>query len=640
MTMRYPAILLTTLVLSACGDSDDDVDVPELVFEDCALFDGTPSATNDSIIQKDANLTTGTSTELILYRPGESTTNVCWQQTQGPTISLLSAKSKVVSFTVDEEATYEFEVQYKTDSDTIIESYSFTVDDGDPQLVARLGHSVVENGSVSLRAFADDDIELNSITWQQISGPSIRFDDNNQNDEIAIFAAPNVELDSIIEIEVSAEDDSGNSYSDRVSLLVENQPNIPNNAYFDEPVAKVFPFNFDSPFADTLVACTYSNLLTSSCQIGQLPPLGQQTNDATPTIAQIMDRVVVSHEWMGVRFKQYIEQFDQQDDFKNLFRATTAIVLSYDVRPSFYWAATGAIYLDPNNLWLTANERDAINEEPDYRAGFGSDLQFVIPWRYVKNNEYVSFYYPPEDRESRELIDIKYELANLLYHELAHANDYLPQPEWNRYTDNSRFLDAALNEDEISDDLDRLYPLQSNIMVGLADVRFNGETATLLQRSYLPDDVVGFYRPDISNGFYNYTNEKEDLGILFEELMMSIRFGVQRDTAVTTSPEGDDISSNDYIVAWGQRGRIGEAGVIDRAVYISQRLLPEFDVNAEIDNLPDPIEMQSGQGWRDNLELNQSVPSPQLQPGKVNASSRKVKVFNTHKAHGRALPKH
>lgn len=638
--MRYTAIILAALALTACGDSDDDVDVPELIFADCALFDGTPSSTNESIIQNDALLITGSSTELILHRPRQITTHVCWRQTQGPSIPLLSSKSKVVAFTLEETGTYGFEVQYKTETETVIESIDFTVEDGEPQLVARLGHSVVENARVSLRAFADDEIKLDSISWTQLAGPSVSFDENNSNNDIAIFSTSSVTEDSVIEIQVQAEDERGNLYTDVVSLLIEDRPSIPNNAYFDNAVAQVFPFNFESPYASSLVACAYSNQLTSSCQLGQLPPLAKDSNGATPSIEQIMDRVIVSHEWMGVRFKQYIEQFDQQDDFKNLFRATTAIVLSYDVRPSFYWAATGAIYLDPNNLWLTANERDSINEEPDYRSDFGNDLQFVIPWRYVKNNEYVSFYYPPEERESRELNDIKYELADLLYHELAHANDYLPQPEWDRYTDNSRFLDAALNEDEISSDLGKYYPLQSNIMVGLANVRFNGETATSVQRTYLPDDVVGFYRPDVSNGFYNYTNEKEDLGILFEELMMSIRFGVQRDTAVTSSPEGDDLSSNDYIVAWGQRGRIAESGIIDRAVYITERLLPELDIASATSNLPAPTEMQAGEGWLDNLELNQSIPSANLQPSNFNSSSRKVKVFNTHKPHGRALPNH
>ena len=114
-----------------------------------------------------------------------------------------------------------------------------------------------------------------------------------------------------------------------------------------------------------------------------------------------MSRVVVSHPWMGERFKAFLEQYDQNDDFKNLLRATTAIVISYDVRPSFYWAATGAIYLDPNYLWLTQAERDTINEAPDYRSGFGAELQFEMLWRYVKDNDYANQYFPLEQRVNR-----------------------------------------------------------------------------------------------------------------------------------------------------------------------------------------------------------------------------------------------
>ena len=73
----------------------------------------------------------------------------------------------------------------------------------------------------------------------------------------------------------------------------------------------------------------------------------------------------------GQRFKEFLETMDPHGDFKNLLRATTAIVISYDVRPSYYWVVTGAIHLDPDNLWLTPDERDTINQAPDYRASFG-----------------------------------------------------------------------------------------------------------------------------------------------------------------------------------------------------------------------------------------------------------------------------
>ena len=124
------------------------------------------------------------------------------------------------------------------------------------------------------------------------------------------------------------------------------------------------------------------------------------------------------------RFKDFLTHNDTNHDIKNLLRATTAIVISYDVRPSFYWAATGAIYLDAENFWLTPQERDTINEAPDFRADFGSDLQFVMPWRYVKDNAYASHNYSNSARVTRTPAEALYRLTSLMYHELAHANDF------------------------------------------------------------------------------------------------------------------------------------------------------------------------------------------------------------------------
>ena len=630
MRKSYLALLIGALTLTACGDNGDP------------YSDEQPL--NNGIVMSESDITAGLGAELTLYKPDEEVSNILWTQTSGAAVDLQTSKNKVLSFTVPSAGEYSFDVSYLDGSEQKMASINFTAKSGTPKLVARLGHSVVEGGNVSLRAYTDDSIDIETIVWKQTSGPSVEINESNEDKQIVIFDAPQVSQDLIVEFTAEAEDNNGNKYSDVVSVLVEDRPFISNDAYFDDdPLANVYPYMSDSPYKDTLVACTYSNQLTSSCKLGDLPILADDANNGTPTIDQIMDRVIVSHDWMAVNFRRYLELFDNNDDFKNLLRATTAIVLSYDVRPSFYWAATGAIYLDPNNLWLTPEERDVINEAPDYRADFGSDLQFVMPWRYVKDNDYVTYRYAINMRLTRDISEIKYDLADLLYHELAHANDYFPPAEWGTYSDSSRFLDAALNKDEISDGLESLFPLQSETMKGLAAVRFLGEQADATQKAYQPSDVAEFYKADISNGFYNYTNNKEDFGILFEELMMSIRYGVQRDTAVTSLFFDDGISGNDYVVSWGQRGRVAEPGISERAAYITERIMPEFDLTL-INQLPDPILMTPGGDWWDNLAISPNPPA-QLQNipssfSKGASPHRKAKQINTYQPHGRALPKH
>ncbi|WP_371372585.1 hypothetical protein [Thalassotalea aquiviva] len=623
--MKYLSVLFTVMFLSACSGGDSSIEGGNV---------SPVEPGNTFITSNDLEISAGDSVELILYRPDDEISNINWVQLSGDPINILSAQAKVVSFTIPQSGNYVFEVAYTAGGERLSEQVQIDAGNIRPKLVARLGHSVVEGGNVSLRAYFDQDIKLNTINWRQISGPSLVFDNDNQDPALLIFDVPQVIKDTIVTIELQGQDDSGQVYRDSVSILVENTPTIPSQAYFDsERLAKVRPYDRNSPYANTIVGCVYSNQLTSSCELGDLPPLGADTNKQTPTIEQVMQRVVVSHDWMGDRFKQYLENFDQHDDFKNLLRAATAVVLSYDVRPSFYWAATGAIYLDPNNLWMTAQERDTINEAPDYRSNFGNNLQFIIPWRYVKNNDYVTFDYPIQDRDNRNMADIQFELADLLYHELGHANDYFPKEEWQTFTLDSRFLDAALHFDEISEEMIALYPLTSDEMKNLAAVRFLGAEATPAQKAYLPADVVEFYHPDFANGFYNYTNEKEDLGILFESLMMSIRYGIQRDTAVISNQQ------DGYLVSWGERGRVARANILARAKFIAKRLLPELDVSLA-DSLPAPTPMKAGVSWFDNLELDNGIPSEQLSlkdnPG-VRSRDSQLREFHQH---GKALPKH
>ena len=345
-----------------------------------------------------------------------------------------------------------------------------------------------------------------------------------------------------------------------------------------------------------------------------------------------MDRVVVSHQWMGDRFKEFLTNSDSHNDIKNLLRATTAIVISYDVRPSFYWAATGAIYLDADNFWLTSQERDTINEAPDFRADFGNDLKFVMPWRYVKDNDYASAYIPRSARENRTVSDGLYRLTSLMYHELAHANDFFPSAEWASHSSQTRVLDAATSSDFESDKLSISIPLQSQIMRGLAQVSFAGVDANAREKSYLPADIENLFSQDKATDFYAYSSLREDYAMLFEELMMQKRFNVFRDVAVTNQPIGDDISGRDYIVTWGQRGRIGEENIKARVLFSASRV-------TALNSVPSPIVMTSGNDWIENITISPiSSNAPKKAKNSFKPAANQQAVF--HYYHHKALPKH
>ena len=587
------------------------------------------SACNDSVVSDVEKINTvnketmvNQSVNFSLYFPNKVITDIKWTQTSGPVTVFLANTSKVIAFTPSIAGEYQFEVSFNNNGESQQLNHFLTVLDEVSVINARLDHAVLEQNNVSLRAEISADIAIDSISWEQLSEEKVTFIENGLS---VNFEAPSVDKDTLLTFEVKGTA-NGILVSDTVTILVEDSDLIKNNAYFKDRKASTFPYDNTGPYAQDIVNCVYSNQLTSSCPLEKLPLIAHQS--LTPTVEDIMSRVVVSHQWMGDRFRDFLLHNDNNNDFKNLLRATTAIVISYDVRPSFYWAATGAIYLDPKNFWLSPDERDTINESPDYRASFGRELQFTMPWRYIKDNDYATDYPSETIRITRNENDGLYRLASLLYHELAHANDFFPKTEWFIHDQSSRVLDAALSTNFESDNLAIAYPLFGDEIYALAQVSFSGETATSFQKSYLPSDIKDFFKIEVANDYYNYSSPREDYAMLFEELMMQTRYQVLRDTAVTNLPSGENTSIRDYIVAWGQRGRIGETNIKDRVEFVTKRILPEFESAMIIANLPPPIAMIEGDDWLDNLSISPTV----------TGKDSNVKAMNADKFNSRLYP--
>ena len=530
-----------------------------------------------------------------------------------------------------------------TSTNTI--SHTFNVGDDLSQLTVRLGHAVVEGNGVSLISYVSDEldgsqIDKSSWRWTQTQGPNVTFTELSTNGQGSVFFdAPVVDEDTILKFSLTGEID-GVSYTDDIAILVEDSEiSVPlSNAPFTNRIADVFLYNSTSPAGQRLVECVYSNSTEyDDCTFGESPLIAQVTT--TPTVNDIMDRVIVSHRWMGDQFKKFLETYDTNDDFKNLLRATTAVVISYDVRPSFYSPTLGAIYLDPDDLWETPAQRDTINQAPDYRAGFGAELQFEMPWRYVKDNDYAYYYYPLRNRMSRTLEDSKYSFASLLYHELAHANDFFPSTRWLSYSNSTTIYDAVVevyNAQQIeSDFLQNNYPLDpfyasggQNELTKLAQVRFQDPNlVTQQQIDYTMTDVANMFKTEGAPQFYSYSSTREDLAILFDGFMMHARYGVSRDVAVSDQDYSD--------IVWGQRDRIGESWIKPRVSFVATRVLPEFSSAATVvQNMAPPTALQDGKTWRDSVVIDdltafkdQKMPAEKNEP----VDSRLVPMDGVHR---------
>ncbi len=372
------------------------------------------------------------------------------------------------------------------------------------------------------------------------------------------------------------------------------------------PTVTVMPVNPAGQYATVLADCAYSSTRSFSCTFGDLPLLGQ--SQTLLTVDNVMDRVVVSHDWMGQRFREVLQTLPQEA--VQLFQGVTAIVIASDIIPSFYFRATAAIYLDARFLWLTLGELATIVDEQDFRSGFGEDLSFTAPWRLLNNGAQIVRGADPNGGSSstpteRLLDDIRLPLAYLLLHELAHANDFLPPQVQGGLRNDLPVLDVvdSFVGQRISDQLVTGFPLLSTVWFELAAVKFLGEQASAAQIALNPQMVGDAFKTDGATMPYGFTTQFEDLATLFDELMLLYLFDVIRDNAITDKPAVPSSNDNDYIVAWGQRSRIKDALVKQRALFIEERILPNLDLSVFVAGLDDPIEMRIGEGWLDNLVL-------------------------------------
>ncbi len=540
-----------------------------------------------------------------------------WRPAAGTSLPgpLLSARAQAIAFEPQAPGTYAFDLSLRDGAGALRNERIEVSATGAPaatRIVVRVDQAVRAGQRASVRAWptvaAGDAVA--AITWAQIEGPAVEIDTSDP--ARAIFTAPIVARDTVLKLRATLRTTAGASASDDVRVVVEALPPPPAGQLFAQvPASRVHPYRTAGPYADRLMRCVYDPALyfdrgrTNLCTLATLPLLAQQTQNAVPTVAQIMDRVLVSHDWMGERFEAFLDA-QASDDMRRLLGSVTAIVLGAHVRPSFYWSATGAIYLDADNLWLTPAERDVVSEVPDFRSGFDRELNYSGLWRYVTGNQPALRFFDPAQRLTRNLAYLDYELGSLLWHELAHANDAFPSAlRVGAASDVPVFRAVAAQQP--SDRLASALPLASQEMFALARVKFFGEPASEEQKTFSARQVADFFRADRANDEYGYAvppgsgaSPREDLAMLFEEFMMQRRYGVRRDVAMSNKFR-PGMTGSDLIVAWGQRGRVADPAVRERIALVLREIAPWIDAR-ELDALPTPQPLREGASWTANLD--------------------------------------
>ncbi|MDP6674637.1 MAG: hypothetical protein QGH93_07310, partial [Gammaproteobacteria bacterium] len=210
----------------------------------------------------------------------------------------------------------------------------------------------------------------------------------------------------------------------------------------------------------------------------------------------------------------------------------------------------------------------------------------------------------------RSVDDILKPMASLLFHELAHANDFFPPPKIATLNSTLSVQQAASNANgiHVSTQLTGFQPLNSQMWLDLADVLYDGVNATASQRNLMPQQVGIEFENDGASDDYAYSSIYEDTAMLFMEVMMKHHYGIDREIAYTNAPPASQEEYCDsYIVRWGFRNRVSDLRVKPRAELVLQLLLDQTDVSGYLANLTMPKRMTNGMDWCVIQSLNASI---------------------------------
>lgn len=356
-------------------------------------------------------------------------------------------------------------------------------------------------------------------------------------------------------------------------------------------------------YKDHLIACASPVIIRDLCTFTRLPLLLMDSNP--PSVDAIMQRLIVSHDWMAVRFEEMLHKMPA--NLLRLMGSLTTIAIGADIRPSYYSSVSASMYLDAGSFWVTAQEYETVSKEEDYRAAFGRKVAFTDLWRYVSGGQR-AYSRKPDANGNRDPEAVRMAASSLLFHELAHANDYFPLSGTYPLSA-TPYSQLGVNK-SLSKQLQEIFPLTSVELVSMGQVLYQGADPTAAQRTVGAKPIGDAFASDDASDLYAYSSAAEDFAMLFEESMMRIHFGFEREMAFTNAPTNpDEAVCADYVIGWGVRGRVGAPNVNRRAQWVVGQVLPAQ--RSKVAVFPAPVAMTAGQDWCAHLP---PLPAPYL-PG-------------------------
>lgn len=343
-----------------------------------------------------------------------------------------------------------------------------------------------------------------------------------------------------------------------------------NDTFFDHP-EEIILYNPNHPNAKNLKDCVFKTEEETSCAVKESPLLGM--SESPINVNAIMDRTMASRASYLETFRSVLNLMPKET--LSLFNSVNAIVISDRIIPSFYHYGSGAIYLSGGYFWKTQEEKEASSKKKDYRADFGIDLAHYSTSDVLKNGKSI---YNSDQLKTRSDYQIAPLLIKLLFHELAHANDFFPKSYYSDKTIDieKSYYSTSIGNWENKKLLSQNFKseLNSKLLEKIGQVQFQGEKADDEILNVSAVTVAREFNDDNATDTYAYSTPREDLATLVDDSLSLHFFDFEAFTIFVKLPHANFTITEDFEhpIGGGVKNKISAPQVKERAVDVLEKI--------------------------------------------------------------------
>jgi hypothetical protein len=285
-------------------------------------------------------------------------------------------------------------------------------------------------------------------------------------------------------------------------------------------------------------ACLANPQVMAACS---LPYLDLPDAPRAAQVDQVLAHTLISHDWQKERFRSFL--LETRPELISMLSCVKGIAISTDIRPSFYYPPSGAIYLDARYFAGNEEEAKTVSTRPDARQDNYNQISLLFFT--------VGTAIPETLEEARRL-----DLEGLLAHELTHACDFKAQDLTGHYV--SEALPEAPHN--------AAYYLAQWLFFGNAQAKAELETFTPAEigRSYEESPIVDIY---------GYGNRFEHLAMMVQSHLTFEFSGNNRVDLLTDNPKADE-RLRDFPIHWGMTGKFCQPHLFEEGRAMTARTVP------------------------------------------------------------------